>query len=67
MAWGLEGSGQFLAGDRAPGQEPLAVGGQRANACLHGVGDQQRSVVDEQGGNLLENTRPAWMPRESVV
>ena len=44
--------GRRLAGYGAPGLEPLPAGGQRADAGLVPVGDQQRLVHGEEGGQL---------------
>ncbi len=42
-----------LAAHRAPGQEALAVGGERAHPRVQAVGDHQRLIADEQVGNLV--------------
>ena len=44
--------GEALARDGAPGLEPLASGGERANARLHPVGDDQQRVRGEERRDL---------------
>ena len=44
--------GQRRAVDGAPGHEPFAVGGEGADAGMDAVGDDQRLVEGEQGGDL---------------
>jgi len=43
----------FPALDRPPGQEPLALRREAANARQRAVRDDQRLVIDEQGGDVL--------------
>ena len=43
---------EIVAGDRAPGHEPLAVGGQRADPRREAVGDHQRGVGAKQRRDL---------------
>ena len=43
----------MLAAHRAPGHETLTVCGQRADARLQPVADHQRSVADEQVGDIV--------------
>ena len=45
--------GQCRAVDGAPGHEPFAVGGEGADAGMDAVGDDQRLVEGEEGGDLL--------------
>ena len=44
------GVGETLAGDSAPGLEPLPPGGERADARLAAVRDDEQLVHGEQGG-----------------
>ena len=44
--------GQALARDGAPGLEPLAPGGERADTRLHAVGDDQQRVRSEERRDL---------------
>ena len=46
------GSARRSPDDGAPGLEPLAPGGERADARLHAVGDDQQRVGGEQRGDL---------------
>ena len=39
--------------DRPPGHEPLPVGGERADAGLQAVGDDQHLVEGEEAGDVL--------------
>ena len=49
---GHEWVGKALAGDGAPGLEPLSPGGERADARLVAVRDDEQLVQGEQGGQL---------------
>ena len=52
LQFGLMRAGQGPAGDGAPGFEPLAACGERADAGLGAVGDDERRVHAEEGGQF---------------
>ena len=52
LDFGRVGIGQSLAGDGAPGLEPLAAGGDGAYAGLGAIGDEEHLVHREKGGQL---------------
>ena len=53
LQFGRALGGDVLPLDGPPRHEPLPVGGQRADAGLQAVGDDQHLVVGEQRGDLL--------------